>query len=162
MMAASVIEIAPKVLKPEALMTEFRRTAKDAGAVVSFTGIVRSEPGDDPVLALNLQTYPGYTDRMVADHVSSARARWTVTNVLVHHRTGRVEAGEAIVLVAVAARHRQAAFLATDYLMDQLKSRTPLWKQEIRRSGTRWIEPRGADADDLARWDRPHGVGSLS
>ncbi|HWA89046.1 MAG TPA: molybdenum cofactor biosynthesis protein MoaE [Rhizomicrobium sp.] len=120
-----------------------------SGAVVSFTGHVRAEPG---LAALALEHYPDMTEREIARHVEDAEARWPLAGVTVIHRTGRLEPGARIVLVAVASAHRRAAFEACEFLMDYLKTRAPFWKREERNDGARWVEAKASDDDAAARW----------
>lgn len=123
--------------------------AQDIGAVVTFTGHVR---GDGDLSALTLEHYPGMTEREIARHVEDARARWPLQGVTIIHRVGRLVVGERIVLVAVASRHRQAAFEACEFLMDYLKTRAPFWKQEVRGGGTAWVEGKVSDEERARRW----------
>ncbi len=118
----------------------------DIGAVASFTGHVRAEDG---LTALVLEHYPAMTAREIARHVAEAQARWPLGGVTIIHRVGRLAPGERIVLVAVAASHRGAAFEACQFLMDYLKLHAPFWKQEERGGVARW---KPADADAAARW----------
>jgi molybdopterin synthase catalytic subunit len=120
-----------------------------AGAVVSFTGHVRGEPG---LVALTLEEYPAMTEREIARHVEDASTRWPLAGATVIHRTGRLAPGARIVLVAVASAHRRAAFEACEFLMDYLKTRAPFWKQEERGDGTRWVEAKSGDEDAASRW----------
>ena len=120
-----------------------------AGAVVSFTGHVRAEPG---LLALTLEHYPAMTEREIARHVEDATTRWPLIGVTVIHRTGRLVPGARIVLVAVASAHRRAAFEACEFLMDYLKTRAPFWKREERSDGTLWVEAKSSDDDAASRW----------
>lgn len=120
-----------------------------AGAVVSFTGVVR---GDAGTLALYLDWYPGMSERSLQEIAAAAIARFDVTALTVLHRCAEVKVGEAIVFVAAASKHRRAAFEAVDYAMDRLKSEAALWKREITADGSRWIEPRAVDTEDLQRW----------
>ena len=136
---------------PGDLLTAFCRDRRETGAVVSFTGLVRTEAGE--VRALELEAYPGFTDLEIERMCQAARARFDVQDALVVHRIGRIEPGEPIVFVAAAATHRRAAFLAADYLMDYLKSRAPFWKKSHEATGPRWIEPTATDHEDAARWD---------
>src|SRR5207248_11466584 len=87
------------------------------GAVVAFTGIVRSDKG---LSSLTLEHYPGMTEREIAHHVTEAERRWPLTGVIVIHRVGRLASGDNIVLVATASAHRQAAFEAAEFLVDYL------------------------------------------
>ncbi|HRO15599.1 MAG TPA: molybdenum cofactor biosynthesis protein MoaE [Paracoccus sp. (in: a-proteobacteria)] len=125
-------------------------TGGDAGAVVTFTGLVR---GDGGLVALEIEHYPGMTERALADHAQVAKDRFGLTDVLVVHRHGRIGVGQPIMMVATAATHRRAAFEAADFLMDWLKSRAPFWKREIGEGGPRgWVEAKDEDEDALARW----------
>jgi molybdopterin synthase catalytic subunit len=125
----------------------------DLGAVVSFTGLVRGGPVDDPLLAMIVEHYPGMTEKALAEIEARARARWPLTEVLIVHRFGQLKPGERIVLVTVGAAHRQAAFEAASFLMDYLKTRAPFWKREIRASGVHWVEARAEDGANSARWN---------
>ena len=123
---------------------------RDAGAVVSFTGLVR---GDDGLAALTLEHYPGMTEREIARHVDEAEVRWPLLGVTIIHRVGKLVPGEPIVLVATASSHRQAAFSAAEFLMDYLKTRAPFWKEEARGDATRWVEGKESDAERAKRWE---------
>jgi len=124
----------------------------DVGAVVSFVGYCRDEGGS--LAALELEHYPGMAEDEIARAVREAEARWPLLGVTVIHRHGRIGAGERIVLVAVAALHRGAAFAAAEMLMDYLKTRAPFWKRAIRVNGAAegWIEAKGDDDRSAARW----------
>lgn len=137
---------------PAALLTGFGKGA-ETGAVVSFTGVCRGEGGT--LQALELEAYPGFTDREIEAMAQAARTRFNLHDLLIVHRTGKVAPGEAIVFVATAAAHRREAFEAADQLMDYLKSRAPFWKKAHAADGERWIEPRPEDYEDAARWDAP-------
>ena len=120
------------------------------GAVVTFTGVVRS---DDGLSGLMIEHYPGMTEREISYHIDEAERRWPILGVTVIHRIGRLVPGENIVLVVVASAHRQAAFSAAEFLIDYLKTRAPFWKQEERGTSTIWIEAKESDAAATARWD---------
>jgi len=124
----------------------FTAGATGAGAVVSFTGIVR---GDGGLRALEIEHYPGMTESAIAAIIAEARARWELTDVLVIHRYGLLELGAPIMMVATAARHRVAAFQAAEFLMDYLKSRAPFWKKEV---GGDWVKAKAEDEAALDRW----------
>jgi molybdopterin synthase catalytic subunit len=123
--------------------------AENTGAVATFTGKVRKE-GD--LTALALEHYPGMTEREIARIVDDARTRWPLLGVTVIHRIGRLTPGEKIVLVAVAAQHRHAAFQACEFLMDYLKTKAPFWKQEERDGIAQWVEARHSDDKAVERW----------
>ena len=130
-------------------LAAFNAQHGEAGGVVSFLGKVR--PGGD-VRALELTHYEPLTLPGMEELAREALRRFELDGALVWHRVGIMTPGEAIVLVATAARHRRNAFEAADYLMDHLKSAAWFWKREQRGNGWHWIEPREADHMDLARW----------
>lgn len=151
----SAIRIAAEPFDPEQELAAFRASLGDAGALVSFTGVVRPSGDAGVVSSLCLQHYPGMTERGIAETVEGAANRWPIEAVLIIHRVGDMPPHAPIVLVATASRHRRAAFEAADYLMDYLKSRALFWKSETGGQGKVWIEPRGEDYADAARWDMP-------
>lgn len=121
----------------------------EVGAVVTFTGLVR---GGDGLEAMELEHYPGVTERALAGIVAEAEGRWPLTGVRVIHRYGRLVPGDRIVLVVTASRHRRAAFEAAEFLMDYLKTRAPFWKKEHGPKGGRWVDARDSDDSAAARW----------
>ena len=127
----------------------FAAGAAGAGAVVSFTGIVRPDAG---LTAMEVEHYPGMTERAIKAMLEEAGRRWALIDALVIHRFGRLVPGEAIMMVATAAPHRGDAFAAAEFLMDYLKSRAPFWKKESRDGGATWVAARAEDEDALARW----------
>lgn len=146
-----MIRLVDQAFDPGALLTEFTRERAETGAVATFTGLARAEAGQTSVL--ELEAYPGFTEARIAEIAETARARFSLDDLMVLHRVGAIGPGEPIVFVATAARHRRAAFEACDFLMDYLKSRAPFWKKETGPDGTRWIEPRAQDHADIARWE---------
>ncbi len=122
----------------------------DLGAVVTFTGVVRADDAD--LAAMEIEHYPGMTERALGEIAQQAQARWDLGDVLVIHRYGRMAPGERIMMVATAAGHRRAAFEAADFLMDYLKSRAPFWKKEITPEGTAWVAAKDEDEAALTRW----------
>ncbi len=130
-----------------------RTRAAGAGAIAALTGLVRGAADGRPLEALTLEHYPGMTEAELAGIEAEARARWPLDDVLIVHRHGRLEPGEAIVLAAAASAHREAAFEAAAFLMDHLKTRAPFWKKEVSANGEeRWVEAASRDADAADRW----------
>lgn len=123
--------------------------APGAGAVATFTGLVRS---DDGVGTLELEHYPGATEAALTRLAEQACARWSLGAATIVHRVGPMQPGERIVFVAAAAPHRAAALEACAYLIDRLKTDAPFWKRETRGGDARWVEARDTDADAAARW----------
>lgn len=135
---------------PEALYRDFlARLGEEAGAVVTFTGLVRG--GD--VTGLLLEHHPVRTAASLEAIAAAGAARFEVSGIEVVHRCGLIGPGEPIVWVAAAAPHRRAAFEAADYLMDRLKTEAVFWKREEATGGGRWIEPTEADRRAATRWE---------
>lgn len=123
-----------------------------AGAIVTFTGVVRDADGGG-LAAMQIEHYPAMTEKALTAIACEAKARWSLADVLVIHRYGRLVPGERIMMVATAARHRKDAFEAAEYLMDYLKSRAPFWKKEILSDGTAdWVAAKSDDEAALTRW----------
>ena len=121
------------------------------GAVVTFSGIVR-DLHEKPIDFLEIEHYPGMTEKAIGDIVEEAMLRWPLGDVLVIHRYGKLSAGELIMMVATAARHRKDAFEAAEYLMDYLKSRAPFWKKESTNAFEKWVDATHEDEAALKRW----------
>ena len=134
-------------------LAALRAERQDIGALVSFTGLVRDHAGVRDVTGMELEHYPGMTEKALAAIEAEARRRWDLQAVLIVHRVGRLEAGEQIMMVATASAHRAAAFAAAEFLMDYLKSRAPFWKKETGAGGqTAWVDAREDDEAALTRW----------
>ncbi|MBC7740471.1 MAG: molybdenum cofactor biosynthesis protein MoaE [Candidatus Saccharibacteria bacterium] len=128
----------------------FLAGAAPAGAVVTFTGVVRDNGG--ALRAMQIEHYPGMTERAIQAIMDDAVARWALIDVLVIHRHGPLLPGESIMMVAVSALHRGPAFAAAEFLMDYLKSRAPVWKKEFGQGGAEWVEAKDTDEAALTRW----------
>ena len=146
-----MIRLTDSPFEPGGLLSGFCRDRTETGAVATFTGLARAEAGSTAIL--ELEAYPGFTETEIGRIADEARARFSLQDLLIVHRVGKIAPGEAIVFVATAAPHRRAAFEACGYLMDYLKSRAPFWKKEHGPGGARWIEPRDQDHADIARWE---------
>lgn len=143
-----VVQQAPFDLGAEA--NAFAAGVGGAGAVVTFTGLVRDNGG--ALAAMEIEHYPGMTEKAIAAMMQEAARRWDLADALVIHRHGRLSAAEPIMMVATASRHRADAFAAAEFLMDYLKSRAPFWKKEISAEGEAWVEARDEDEAALKRW----------
>lgn len=148
-----MIRVQAEPFDAAAELGRFTDALATSGAVVSFTGVVRARSDGSEVCTLELEHYPAFTAKVIADIEAEARRRFPLEDCLIIHRFGKLAPGEPIVFVATAAEHRRAAFEAADYLMDRLKTEAPFWKRERRGNGAAWIEPREADLRDRARWD---------
>ncbi len=141
-----------------ALLARLTNGRTDIGATVSFIGYCRDE--NQTLQALELEHYPGMAEKQLEEIAAKATERWPLQGIIIVHRTGRIAAGEQIVFVATASRHRQAAFESASYLMDHLKSDVPFWKKEhlvqAIDAGTpraHWVEARDSDSAMKKRWD---------
>ena len=128
--------------------------AEDAriGAVCSFVGTVRDRNEGSSVASMELEHYPGMTEKSIAEIVETARQRFAIFGVRVIHRVGVLQPQDQIVLVAVSSEHRGESFLACEFVMDYLKSLAPFWKKEATPDGARWVDARVSDEAAMARW----------
>jgi len=111
-----------------------------AGAIVSFTGLVRDLNNGENITRMTLEHYPGMTEKVLADLEREAQTRWELTATLIIHRVGPLLPDDRIVFVAAASAHRQQAFRACEYLIDTLKTSAPFWKKETTPGGERWVK----------------------
>jgi molybdopterin synthase catalytic subunit len=145
------IRIQEAAFDPGAELNAFAELTEGAGAIVTFTGIVRSTPGD-PIATLTLECYPELALNQIGEIVAEAHARFDLLDEVVIHRYGTLNPGEPIVQVMTLAPHREAAFDAASFLMDYLKTDAPFWKKEATASGERWVDAQDADNKARARW----------
>lgn len=127
----------------------FAAGRSDVGAIVTFSGIVR---GDGDLDVMEIEHYPGMTEKALEQIAGEAKERWSLGDVLVIHRYGPLRPGEKIMMVATAAPHRKDAFEAAEYLMDYLKSRAPFWKKERAGEDASWVAAKHEDEAALDRW----------
>ncbi len=144
------VRVQQEAFDPGAELNAFTASVQGAGAVVSFTGVVRDVEGK--LAEMLIEHYAGMTEKAIAKIVGDATARWNLSGALVIHRFGQLGAGDQIMMVATASRHRVDAFQAAEFLMDYLKSRAPFWKKERTAEGDAWVEARDEDEDALSRW----------
>lgn len=122
------------------------------GAVCSFIGTVRDRNEGDSVSSLELEHYPGMTEKSIEAIIDEAVQRFGIYGARVIHRIGLLAPMDQIVLVVVSSAHRGKSFEACEYIMDYLKSLAPFWKKEQTESGARWVDARVSDGQALARW----------
>ena len=111
-----------------------------AGGIVVFEGVVRDNARGKQVRYLEYDVYPEMAEQQIRAIVAEAERRWSVTHVAIAHRFGRLEIGEASVIIAVATPHRAEAFEACRYIIDTLKTTVPIWKKEVATNGEEWVE----------------------
>lgn len=146
MTSATAITSAP--LSAEAVLRAVE--GPGAGAVTTFVGLVRDHNVGRKVLWLDYEAYAPLADKALGIIIAEAEARWTGARMAIHHRTGRLEIGEASVVIAVATPHRADAFAACRYAIERIKQIVPIWKHEHFEGGDVWIEGATADANDEA------------
>lgn len=132
-------------------LNRFTASCGNVGAVVSFTGITRDVAAGLDIM--EIEHYPGMTEKAIEAIVSEATHRWSLDDALVIHRHGALRPGDPIMMVATASKHRSDAFAAADFLMDFLKSRAPFWKKEKTSEGADWVASKDDDENALKRWD---------
>ncbi|MCM0035910.1 MAG: molybdopterin synthase catalytic subunit MoaE [Burkholderiaceae bacterium] len=125
---------------------------RSIGAIVAFVGTVRDLNLADDVVALELEHYPGMTEKSLNKILNAAAERWSLQGARIVHRVGKMYPGDQIVLVLTASAHRGDAYEANNFIMDYLKTEAPFWKKEWTPEGPRWIEARDSDDKAAARW----------
>ncbi|OLF81145.1 hypothetical protein AWH62_00265 [Maricaulis sp. W15] len=143
------ILVTPDPLDAAALIAALTGTHPDDGAMASFVGQVRAEPGLE---ALELEHYPGVTETALTELCEQAISRWSLSQALIHHRVGRMAIGETIVVVAASAPHRRAALEAVSFLIDRLKTEAPFWKRVHTKDGSHWVAARDSDTSASQYW----------
>ena len=127
------------------------------GAVVAFVGTVRDVSEGQGVQRMELEHYPGMTEKSIEAMIDEAGRRFRIHAARVIHRVGPLMPADQIVMVAVTSAHRGEAFQACEFLMDYLKTQAPFWKKEHTPEGTRWVDARSSDDAALARWGTQTG-----
>ena len=122
------------------------------GAVCSFLGTVRERNDGSAVASMELEHYPGMTEKSISAMMDEARKRFDIFAARVIHRVGLLHPEDQIVFVAVTSAHRGESFKACEFLMDYLKTQAPFWKKEVTPEGARWVDARVSDDKALERW----------
>jgi len=122
------------------------------GAVCSFLGTVRERNDGSAVASMELEHYPGMTEKSISAMMDEAQKRFDIFAARVIHRVGLLHPEDQIVFVAVTSAHRGESFKACEFLMDYLKTQAPFWKKEVTPEGARWVDARVSDDQALARW----------
>jgi len=129
-----------------------RANDKRVGAVCTFTGTVRDRNDGLSVSSMELEHYPGMTEKAIEAMIDEAHKRFDILGARVIHRVGLLQPLDQIMMVAVVSAHRGQSFEACEFLMDYLKTQAPFWKKEQTPEGARWVDARVADDAALARW----------
>ena len=133
-------------------LAKLRQGDERVGAVCSFVGTVRGRDRHQEVSALELEHYPGMTEKAIEDMMSQAKDRFDILGARVVHRIGLLGLEDQIVLVAVTSAHRAESFKACEFLMDYLKTQAPFWKKETTPKGSHWVDARVSDDQALIKW----------
>ena len=136
-------------------LAQLRALDARVGAVCAFVGTVRdrhADAGAGSVSAMELEHYPGMTEKAIEAMIDAAQQRFAILGARVVHRIGLLQPLEQIVLVAVTSMNRRESFQACEFLMDYLKTQAPFWKKESTPEGARWVDARVSDDEALARW----------
>ena len=122
------------------------------GAVCCFIGTVRDRNDGSAVASMELEHYPGMTEKAIEAMIDEACGRFDILGARVIHRVGLLQPQDQIMMVAVTSAHRGQSFLACEFLMDYLKTQAPFWKKEKTPEGARWVDARATDDEAIARW----------
>ena len=133
-------------------IAELRAGNPAIGAVCSFIGTVRDRNDGSVIAAMELEHYPGMTEKAIEAMIDAAHQRFDILGARVVHRVGLLQPMDQIMMVAVISAHRGHSFEACEFLMDYLKTQAPFWKKEQTPEGARWVDARVADDAALARW----------
>ena len=133
-------------------LATLRAQDKRVGAVCSFVGTVRDRNDGLTVSSMELEHYPGMTEKAIEAMMDEACGRFDIFGVRVIHRVGLLQPLDQVVMVAVTSAHRGESFKACEFLMDYLKTQAPFWKKEQTPEGARWVDARVSDDAALARW----------
>ena len=129
-----------------------RQGDKRVGAVCTFTGTVRDRNDGLTVSSMELEHYPGMTEKAIEAMIDEATRRFDIFAARVIHRVGLLQPLDQVVMVAVTSAHRGESFRACEFLMDYLKTQAPFWKKEETPEGARWVDARVSDDVALAKW----------
>jgi molybdopterin synthase catalytic subunit len=151
-MTAPRVSIQTPDFDVSAELAALRSTHRSVGAVCCFVGTVRDRNEGEDVASMELEHYPGMTEKSIEAMIDAAHQRFSIFGARVIHRVGLLQPLDQIVLVAVTSAHRGESFQACEFLMDYLKTQAPFWKKETTPQGARWVDARVSDDAALARW----------
>ena len=126
----------------------------NVGAVVSFSGYVREFSKEKQLKYMELEHYPGMTEKALESIVQKAKSHWGIEQTIIIHRVGKLLPKDIIVGVIVSSRHRSNAFKACEFIIDFLKTEAPFWKKEISDKGEVWVSERQEDIIKKANWNK--------
>jgi molybdopterin synthase catalytic subunit len=153
-----LVAVTPARLDLQALIEGVAASASADGAITSFAGLVRDHNQGRRVSFLEYEAYEPLAVRALHRIIEESRAAWPTARVGVHHRTGRLEIGEASIIIVAASPHRGEAFAACRYMIERVKQIVPIWKHEHFEGGDVWLEGATADPDDEAARDKARRI----
>src|SRR5215217_7473074 len=153
-----LVAVTPQRLELQALLDEVAKSASADGAITSFVGLVRDHNQGRRVSFLEYEAYEPLAVRALHLIIEEARTTWPSARLGVHHRIGRLEIGEASIIIAAASPHRGEAFAACRYMIERVKQIVPIWKHEHFEGGDVWLEGATADPDDEAARDKARRI----
>ena len=133
-------------------IAQLRANTPKVGAIDNFVGVARDLNEGEQIAEMELEHYPGMTEKALEDIITLARSRWDLFDALVIHRVGPLKPLDQIVLVAVTSAHRGEAFAACEFIIDYLKTQAPFWKKEQTPQGSRWVDARVTDDEAMKKW----------
>ena len=148
--------IQKKLFNLEKIISDLRENKPNVGAIVSFIGYVRDFNKDinsKKLKYMNLEHYPGMTEKTLINIELNAKSKWSLEDVFIIHRVGKLLPSDPIVAVVVASQHRKNAFEACEFIIDFLKTDAPFWKKEISDQDELWVENRLEDHQKKASWN---------
>lgn len=148
-MFAEVTELA---LDEPSFNTRLKARSVNAGAIVTFTGLVRDYNHNGDIDGISLEHYPGMTEAAMMKLLKQASEQFELLNAGIVHRYGFIANHEPIVWVGCAASHRKAAFDAAEFIMDMLKKSVPLWKKEHQHGAASWVAAKASDEEAAMKW----------
>ena len=138
-MALELVRIQTGPFSVEETIAALKAISRGIGAVVVFLGAARDFSEGESITGLDFEHYPGMAEKKLAEIREKAIADFDLIEMSIVHRTGHIDIGEDIVLIAAASAHRKEAFRAAEWAIDELKRSTPIWKRETTGSGEVWV-----------------------
>lgn len=148
------VEITPALFDQQTLYDKLTEGAAGAGAIVTFTGLVRDFNQQGKIDGIELEHYPGMAESVFMRLLNEAISRFGLANAGAVHRVGRLDNFAPIVWVGTASAHRKAAFDGANFIMDSLKKDVPIWKKEWVADDAQWVAVKSSDEEAVKRWQR--------
>jgi molybdopterin synthase catalytic subunit len=134
------VKISQKLDDLNTLISEMKKTSKEAGAIVVFVGVVRGTREDKKVVRLEYEAHEALAPERMKQIIGELRAKYGIIDAIVEHKTGTAKVGEEVMYALVASKHRKEAFQALEELVDQVKHEVPIWKKEVTEKKSYWVE----------------------